>query len=121
MSRARSAAALAAVALVLAVAAILAVALAPNPGAQAAQPGPALTAEAPTAVDPFLATLLGEGTEAPANAGELLAAADRVCEGLTAGVDLLTMQDGIAAEFAVSDEDARRFVNVAASSHCRAG
>jgi hypothetical protein len=121
---ARTAAVLAATALVLAVGALLAIVLTPNPGANAAQPGPAAEAPAewvepaPVEVDPFLAALVGEGTEVPANSAELLLAADRVCEGLTAGVDLLTMQDGIAVEFGVGDEEARLFVNLAAGIHC---
>jgi hypothetical protein len=106
---------------VLALGALLAAVLMPNPTAQAA-PAVEVAEVAPVVAEPaapFLVALLGDsGT--PENAGELLLAADRVCEGLTAGVPVVVMADGIAAEFGVDDEQARHFVNTAGVVHCAA-
>jgi hypothetical protein len=89
-----------------------------------AAPAPAvqvqtLTAPAPAA-DAFLMALVGPGTEVPANAEELLLAADRVCEGVTAEVPVMVTADTLAAELGLTDEEARHLVNTAAVTHCAA-
>jgi hypothetical protein len=69
--------------------------------------------------DPFLGALLGDAG-LPANALDLSYAADRVCEGMTAGVPLLDMADAVAGEFSVDDEQAHEFVRLAATIRCSA-
>ncbi len=103
--------------------------LMPSPAAHAAQePAPA-TWQADTAAEPadaFLAALAPATDLSPAQAAALTEAADRVCEGLTAQVDLLTMQNALTAaplpglNGPLTDEEARHLVNTAAVVHCTA-
>jgi hypothetical protein len=68
---------------------------------------------------PFLVALLGDGTHLDAaQVEELTAAADRVCEGVTADVPVMVMADTLAGELSLTDEEARHLVNTAATVHC---
>jgi hypothetical protein len=115
----RRTSALAALALLVLTLVGLALMLRPAP-AEAVQPAPApavvhVTPETP---DAFLRTLVGDGTHLPPNAEELSLAADRVCEGITAGVPVMVMADTAAAQLALTDEEARHLVNTAAVTRC---
>ncbi len=69
--------------------------------------------------DAFLVALVGPGTDlAPGQAEELTLAADRVCEGVTAGVPEGFMIRTVSEEQGVSLEDAHRFVEAAMTIHC---
>lgn len=102
---------------------LLAAVLMPAGPAQAVQERPAAAAaaeaQAPAAApDPFLVALMGPGTGIPANAEELLAAADRVCGGIAAEVPVMVMADALTVELSLTDEEARHFVNTAATVRC---
>lgn len=102
---------------------ILAAVLMPAAPAQAVQERAvtAVQVQGPAAApDAFLVALVGPGTEVPANAEELLLAADRVCEGFTAEVPLVVMADALTVELSLTDEEARHFVNTAGVIHCAA-
>jgi hypothetical protein len=109
---------LAAFALVVAAFATLATILTSGTPATALQAAPAV--ETPTVqVDPFLVSLVGAGVDLPADhAAELLLAADRVCEGITAEVPVVDMADALVRDLGLTDEEARHFVNTAAMVHC---
>jgi hypothetical protein len=119
---ARTALVLVALAIALAIGAVLGVAASPSTAdavqAPAVEVAPAVEAPA-LDEDPFLLALLGDAG-LPENAEELLLAADRVCEGVTAEVPVVVMADTVAAEFSVDDEQAREFVNLAATIRCSA-
>lgn len=115
-------------AVVLAALALLALLLRPAP-AEAVQPAqPSAPAAAPLTPEPaadltdgFLPALLGDGTDVdPATAAELTYAADRVCEGITAGVPEGFMIRTVSEEQGVTLEDAHTFVETAARVHCAA-
>lgn len=117
MSRARTLSTVVLAALTLAGFALLVALLVPA-DAGAVQPAPVALVQAPALdEDPFLGALLGDAG-LPANAEDLSLAADRVCEGVTAEVPVVVMADAIAAEFSVDDEQAREFVNLAATVRC---
>jgi len=62
---------------------------------------------------------LGEGTDfTQAQVDEILLAADRVCEGITAGVPVVVMADTLVQTQGIGDEAARDFVNLAATTRC---
>lgn len=91
----------------------------PVVAATALPPGAVAPAQA-DAPDAFLAALLGPATDlAPGQAETLTAAADRVCEGFTAGVPVVVMADRLSAELGLTDEEARHLVNTAGTVHCR--
>lgn len=95
---------------------------APSAAPQVAAPAlpPAAGASATEEPSAFLTALVGPATDlTAAQAGDLLAAADRVCEGAAAGVPVMDMADALAGELALTDEEARHLVNTAATVHCR--
>jgi len=109
---------LAAFALVVAAFAVLASILTSGTPAVALQAAPpAVEALAPVEVDPFLRDLLGDAG-IPANADELLLAADRVCEGVTAGVSVAEMSTVTMRDLGITGEEARHLVNLAATTRC---
>lgn len=69
-------------------------------------------------VDPLLTALAPGSDLAPDTAAALLAAADRVCEGVTAEVPVVDMANALTVELSLTDEEARTFVNTAATVHC---
>lgn len=111
----RTARLVAAFALVLAGFALIAVALMPSSPARAVA---ATEAPAAVEVDPFLVALAPGTHFAPEHADALLAAADRVCEGVTAEVPVVDMANALAESLGLTDEEARDFVNTAATVHC---
>lgn len=71
--------------------------------------------------DAFLVALLGDATDlAPGQAEELLLAADRVCEGITAEVPEGFMIRTVSEEQGVTLEEAHQFVETAMTVHCAA-
>jgi hypothetical protein len=73
----------------------------------------------PLRVQADLVALLPEGTDfTPGMLTEVRAAADRVCEGVTAGVPVMVMADTLAVEQGLTDPEARHFVNQAALGYC---
>jgi hypothetical protein len=110
----------------LAVAALLglmAALLMPAPPAQAVQapPTPATQPVTPADTgDAFLAAL-APATDLPADtAAALTEAADRVCEGFTAGVPVAVMTTTLMGELSLTGEEARTLVGVATSTRCAA-
>lgn len=87
--------------------------LMPNPPARAASPASGPVAAAPDLSTPG-AEPLTPGQEAAASA-----AADRVCEGLTAGVPVTTMETTVAAEGGMSLPAAHDWVAAAAARCAR--
>lgn len=85
-----------------------------DPHALAADPA-AATVEAPA---PLLVALAPASDFTPEHAAVLVEAADRVCEGATAGVPVVEMADRLVVELSLTDEEARTFVNTAATVHC---
>lgn len=110
----------AAFALVVAGFAILANLLLPADAPAAVAEAPAVVAvETPApAVDPLLAALAPSTDLAPEQAARLLDAADRVCEGLTAGVPVAIMSTDLMHDLSLTGEEARDLVNTAALIHC---
>jgi hypothetical protein len=51
-------------------------------------------------------------------AREVIAAADRVCEGMTAGVPLMDMADALTVDLGLTDTEAHDFVKAAAQLNC---
>jgi hypothetical protein len=79
---------------------------------------PAMHSTATTG-SPFLTALVGPGTDlTEGQAAELIAAADRVCEGFTAGVPVAVMSTTLMTELSLTGEEARHLVNTAAVLHC---
>lgn len=120
----------AALLLIAAAVGLIAAVLMPNPPARAQTPaGPAqertatLSGPHGTAVAPDLAVLdaAAPGTEALTadQAAEVFAAADRVCEGLTAGVPVTAMESEISTSGGLTLPAAHGFV-AAASLRCQA-
>jgi len=131
---ARSALVLVALAIALAIGALLGATAGPTVDADAVQAAtPAPTAVQPAepaapalpalpgydAADPFLVELLGAGSDVtPERAVELLLAADRVCEAMTAGVPLIEVEPVLAEELSLSDEEAHEFARLAGWVRC---
>jgi hypothetical protein len=87
-----------------------------------ADPAPRVSApaDAPQAADGFLTALLGDTEVDPAVAAELSLAADRVCEGVTAGVDRATMATTLSAELSLTPAEAHWLVSTAETTRCAA-
>lgn len=84
------------------------------------RPAPVTVAPAVHAApDAFLTALLGDATDlAPGQGEQLLEAADRVCEGITAQVPEGFMIRTVSEEQGVTLEEAHQFVETAMSVHC---
>jgi hypothetical protein len=135
VSHARAALALLVLAITLAIGALLGVAASPAPAADAVQAAPvaaepaAPSTTAPAlpslpgydASDPFLVALLGDSADlTDERAVELLLAADRVCEAMTAGVPLVEVEPVLAEELDLSGVEAHEFARVAGWTRCSA-
>jgi hypothetical protein len=142
VSHARASLALLVLAVVLAIGALLGVAASPVTAdaeqlaahAPTAAPAPAAVPAAPSttapalptlpgydASDPFLVALLGDSADlTDERAVELLLAADRVCEAMTAGVPLVEVEPVLAEELDLSGDEAHEFVRVAGWTRCSA-
>lgn len=95
--------------------------LAPAAPAPIAAPpaAPAPVVEPVEPVDPFVASLVGPGTDlAPGQADELLALAARVCDGFAADVPVVVLADALTVSHGFTDEEARTFVNAAGVQVC---
>jgi len=90
------------------------------PSSAAAIQGPTDTPPAVSeAASGFLVALIGPGTDLPAErAEELTLAADRVCEGFTAGVPEGMMIRTLSDEEGLTLTEAHQFVETAAAVHC---
>lgn len=104
-------------ALIGAAVALIAALLMPNPASAVSAPAP-VPATATGELDGFLAALAPSTDLSPEQAADLLAAADLVCEGVTAEVPVMVMADTLAADLGLTDEEARHLVNTAATVYC---
>lgn len=116
--RANTALMLGIIAVVALAAALLALLAQPEP-TTATSVAPVVHAVEQQPLDPFLVELVGPGTDlAPAQAAALLAAADTVCEGFTAGVPVAIMSTTLMNDLNITGTEARDLVNLAATTHC---
>lgn len=115
--------ALLAAAVVLAFAALAAVLLPADPAAAVQAPAVSAAAavqvqEPAPAADPFLAALAPSSDFTPEQAAALSSAADRVCEGFTADVPVVVMEETLGAELHLTPAEAHSFVAAAAEARC---
>lgn len=78
----------------------------------------AVVSPAVTVLDPVLSAAFGDADFTEAQTQEVWLAADRICEGYTAGVPLMVMADQLVAEQGITDEQAHDFVRLVVQTRC---